>query len=419
MKVQISIQKRRYKGKITGYTVVPCQIVNGVRKRIGCKTFKTEAEAKEYKKALALSIGSGKQALPNTMTVKEMAEKWLESKKADIKETTYESYRTKVYKYIIPMMGDKKVQEIRKPFLKKYLASLVLEYGFSESSIGHHRTILQGIFEEAVDNDIITVNPAVGLKIPKQAKKPRSMELYSIDLLLEFLEKIKPFKMATMIILCLYHGLRRGEACGLRWSDIDWGKGIIYVRNQRTTVKGKVVEGPLKTANSERKLYLTDRSTAILRAELERQERNKKLLGSAYHDTGYVLVNDNGLPYNPNSRSNEMAKILKKLDFPPLVLHGLRDTFARINYDSGMNILELMRAMGHSEMRTTYSYIEKLKEANYVSSSNVDKVISEAASAVNKESEHISSGTIDYTYRKSKFIVMDFPSKFVRRASNN
>ena len=309
MKVQISIQKRRYKGKITGYTVVPCQIVNGVRKRIGCKTFKTEAEAKAYKKALALSIESGRQALPNTITVKEVAEIWLESKKTDIKETTYESYRTKVYKYIIPMMGDKRVQDIRKSFLKKYLSSLVSKHGFSRSSIGHHRTILQGIFEEAVDNDIITVNPAAGLKIPKQAKKPRSMELYSIDLLLEFLEKIKPFKMATMIILCLYHGLRRGEACGLRWSDIDWENGIIYVRNQRTTIKGKVVEGPLKTANSERKLYLTDRSTEILRAELERQERNKKLLGSAYHDTGYVLVNDNGLPYNPNSRSNEMAKI--------------------------------------------------------------------------------------------------------------
>lgn len=416
MNIKIYIQPRRYKGKVKGYTVVPCQMVNGVRKRIGCKTFKTEAEAKEYKKALTLSIESGKQALPNIMAVKEISEIWLESKKADIKETTYESYRAKVYKYIIPMMGDKKVQDIRKPYLKKYLSSLVTEYGFSDSSIEHHRTILLGIFEEAVDNEIITVNPAVGLKIPKQAKKPRVMFLYDISLLIEFLEKIKTLKMATMIILCLYHGLRRGEACGLKWSDIDWEKGIISLERQRTTVKGKVVESTLKTDSSLRKHFLTDRSTEVLLAELERQERNKKLLGPKYHDTGYVLVNDNGLPYNPNSRSNEMSKIWKKLDFPPLVLHGLRDTFARMNYDAGMNILELMKALGHSEMRTTYRYIEKLKEANYVSTSNIDKVITEASTTNKTNSEHVSSNK---NVPVIKFKTLEFPSLFVRRAKSN
>ena len=80
----------------------------------------------------------------------------------------------------------------------------------------------------------------------------------------------------------------------------------------------------------------------------------------------------------------------------------------------GMNLLELMRALGHSEMRTTFSYIEKLKEANYVSRSNVDKVISEAASSKVMERKPV----LSINNMQAKKFKVEFPSKFVRRACN-
>lgn len=194
---------------------------------------------------------------------------------------------------MLPQLGGKKVQSIRKSELNEYILHLYNHHRFARSTIENHRAVLSGIFSFAVDEDIIFVNPSIGLMIPKKAKKPAAKALYSKELLLQFLNAAIKLPIGLMVILCLYHGMRRGEACGLMWTDIDWERGIIHLERQRTTIEGQVIEKNLKY-DSKRSLYLTDRSAAYLRAELDNQRQNKVLFGDDYHDTGYVVVGNDG-----------------------------------------------------------------------------------------------------------------------------
>lgn len=365
------IYKRKNKKGDTRYTVVPDQTgPDGKRLRKGCRTFANEKEAKAYERKYLSDVYSGAAAIPSAMDFEQMSEIWLKAIKGDVAPSTYDGYRRIVKKHLAPVFGNMKVQDIKRPYLRKYITTMA-QQGSARRTIEQHRSVLLGIFSEAIDYGFIYINPAVGLKIPKTAKRAKSIMLYGREMLMEFLQLIKGKSIALMVLLCLYHGLRRGEACGLKWIDVNWVTGVIEIQRQRIAINGSVEDRPLKTDNAYRKLQLTPETMDALSAEYRKQQKNKEVLGADYHDAGYVLVHNNGQPYHPTSRSNQMTKLWKNLGFPPFVLHNLRHTFARVNYDEGMCEYELMKAMGHGQISTTYDYIEKLKEVDRVTPSRV------------------------------------------------
>ncbi|MGI5918677.1 MAG: tyrosine-type recombinase/integrase [Christensenellales bacterium] len=370
----MAIYCRKNKKGENRYTVVPeYSGPNGKRIRKGCKTFASEKEAKKYETEMKYKMQNNLISAPSNVSFEQMADIWLEAIKVNVAPSTFDGYKRIVVKYLIPFMGKMKIQATKRPFLKKYFASLAEnEQIRARRTFEQHRTVLIGIFSEAIDNGFIMINPAIGLKIPKAAKKAPPMMLYERKVLIDFINAIDGHPMLPMVILCLYYGLRRGEACGLRWEDIDWDKGVISINRQRIPVNGKVIEVDLKTDNSVRRLSLTEKSKQILMAEYARQQENKKNLGPEYKDTGYIIVRNDGQPYHPTSRSNAMRDLWLSKGFPPMVLHNLRHTFARINHKAGMDDYELMKALGHGELRTTHEYIEKLEEAEYVATSLVD-----------------------------------------------
>ena len=355
------------------FTVVPEKKVNGKRVRTGCRTFHDEQEAKDYEILQKADEIRGVASQQSKATVKDIALDWLAQKEEELKPSTFYSYGVKVKKYFIPALGHMLIQDVRKAHLSDYLLHLRDENGkpFSRKTVGHHRTIIYGVLQRAEDKGLITVNPAQHIAIPRNAKKEVKRQAYSKDVVIQFLGAVAKLPIATLVILCLYHGLRRGEACGLRWEHVDWEKGTLNIVVQRTVVNGKCIEGPPK-ADSIRTHFLTDRSAAILTAEMERQAKNKSILGSRYHDLGYVIARVDGLPYSPNSRSNEIRKLWKRLGLSPLIIHGLRHTYASVNYKAGLPLLNLMRALGHKEVRTTFNYISRLEDDEAVEASHMD-----------------------------------------------
>src|SRR5439155_22757860 len=94
--------------------------------------------------------------------------------------------------------------------------------------------------------------------------------------------------------------LRRGEAAGLRWIDLDLDQHVIMIEQQRIAYGRTVADGPPKTKASRRTIAL-DRTTArLLRAHLRRQQAEHEVAGRAWHDTGYVFTADEGKPLHPD-----------------------------------------------------------------------------------------------------------------------
>jgi integrase len=92
---------------------------------------------------------------------------------------------------------------------------------------------------------------------------------------------------------------------------------------------------------------------SALQAERSRQLENKKNFGEAWHETGFIVVWENGRPYRPNYVSELFTKLLKKNGLPKIVLHELRHTFASISNEAGVQEFNIGKAMGHANVGTT------------------------------------------------------------------
>lgn len=150
------------------------------------------------------------------------------------------------------------------------------------------------------------------------------------------------FKKAVLI--CLFTGLRLGELCALKWSDIDFENGVLTVNRtvQRLYAEGNktmtvLVETAPKSEYSRREIPLPD---SVLR-----------LLSSSENDKEYVFGGDR--PLEPRTLQYQFKKILKDADLPDKNFHILRHTFSTNCIEGGTDVKSLSEMLGHSDVQIT------------------------------------------------------------------
>ena len=130
-----------------------------------------------------------------------------------------------------------------------------------------------------------------------------SVAVWTADQLAEFLGSVNDNPLFAFWWLAGLRGLRRGELCGLRWSDIDLDRAILTVERNRTTIGYQVVEGDPKTPAGRRAVALDKRSVQILRVH-RRYEQDRRAEaaenGKPWTASGYVFIRSDGKPINPN-----------------------------------------------------------------------------------------------------------------------
>jgi hypothetical protein len=151
-------------------------------------------------------------------------------------------------------------------------------------------------------------------------------------------------------------GLRRGELCGLRWSDIDLDRGALTIERNRTTVGYKVVEGDPKTPAGRRAVAPDKRSVQILRIH-RRHEQDRRAEaaenGKPWTDSGYVFTRSDGLPINPNYATTRFRILARRAGLPPVRLHDLRHGAASLAHEAGADLKTLQDLLGHSSIVVT------------------------------------------------------------------
>jgi integrase len=166
-----------------------------------------------------------------------LAEEWFENyAKLNLKKSSYTRQRTLTQR-VYPAIGHLKLDKITSRDIQKFINDLAvngknLQTGkpISRKTVIHHLSFISSVFAYAIKMDMIKDNPCTRATVPKGAKKEKAIyTIEEVQHLCELLETA-PLVYRTFIILAVYSGFRRGEICGLEWSDIDWEHNVIGIR---------------------------------------------------------------------------------------------------------------------------------------------------------------------------------------------
>jgi len=163
-------------------------------------------------------------------------------------------------------------------------------------------------------------------------------------------------------------GLRRGEVCGLTWSDIDFAARTLTVRKTRVVVDGQVEDSEPKSEASKRTLPLTPELIKVLKRAKRRLAAEQLAAGAAYVDTGFLVCNEIGEPLHPDTVSAYWDQLTAAAGVRRIRLHDARHTCGTLMHLQGVPTAVIAAWLGHADagftMRTyVHSQDDALSEA--------------------------------------------------------
>ena len=288
------------------------------------------------------------------MTLGEWLDRWLtDYKENTVRPGTLAGYRSCIENYIKPQLGGKQVslvtsQDVQKLYRRLKENGRVREHprfgsALSDTTINRLHAIFHQAMEDALHAHIIAKNPTVGATAPKPNYKPkRILTRAELDAFLKVVEQDEVWR--DFFQTELMTGLRRGEICGLQWSDFDGDAGTLKVcRTLHSQRKGEYTVGETKTGKGMRTILLPKTVADILR-------RRKADTISQWIFPDPVKPED---PVNPGSAYLRMKTLLRRAGLPSIRFHDLRHTFATHALTSGVDAKTLSGILGHTNASFT------------------------------------------------------------------
>lgn len=279
-----------------------------------------------------------KAMLRESIIFVEVSEIWLEEVKNTKKMSTYIKYNMIYNKYL--------KDRFRNIPLYRITDVLVIEQisgPLSDSILKSIYCVLNQILKFASRRYSIVVS---NLKKPDKHIRSKPIAVITkkeqTKLLAVLHHKTDIFKLA--VLLCLYTGLRLGELCALKWTDIDCQGGMLTVSRtaQRLPVEGQKA----KTA-----LVVTEPKSEYSRRDIPLSLAILRLLGCFRHGKEYIFGGDK--PMDPRTMQYHFKKILNEADLQNKNFHILRHTFATNCIENGTDVKSLSEILGHSDVQIT------------------------------------------------------------------
>lgn len=345
---------------------------------------KARDEAKAWLAEMQYKRGKGMLADPEKATISQWMDIWLEAyKQGELKPRGYDSYEQLTRCHIKPHLGHILLKDLRPERIQRFYNDLAKEGrmdgkgGLAGSTIERIHVCLHAALDQAVANDgLIPRNPTQFTRRPKHTKP--EIRVFTIPEQEAFVETAKPARLYALYRLALGAGLRIGELCGLPWTELDFEKKMVRViqqvgriRNQKGESKTRLDVGSPKTKAGRRLIPLQVEVIEALKAWKEVQEKNKKLAGHAWEDTGLVFTTAFGRRLDPRNVETSFQRVVTKVKvdgkpIPHVNFHALRHTFATRLLEASVHPKVVADLLGHADVSVvlnTYSHVlPELKE---------------------------------------------------------
>ena len=302
---------------------------------------------------------------------------YMPAKECTFSENARSSYRMFLDKHIYPVLGDTLLTDVTPAMISKLLVDFQ-KAGYAHASTIKLYNILNGVFEMAFLDDSIPMNPLLKVKRPVPRKGEQAQEetkALTAKELAHVLSCVKnePLKWRAYINLAADSGARRGELCGLWWSDIDWKESTITIRrNLQYTAQAGIYETSPK--NGKVRVVDIGPETLGLLRQLQTEQAGTCL-------SKYVFTQDGTpAPMHPQSPTRYFKKFGTKYSIPNFHPHLLRHSSASIALTNGGDVVSTSERLGHSDTAVT---LRMYAHANQESIRRNGQIVRDALKAQN------------------------------------
>jgi len=323
--------------------------------------FKTRGAAQRHLNAVLAKVDEGTWRPDKPLSVRELlVDHWLPAQRArELRPATLAGYEGAIDSWILPRLGGTKVAALTPATVVDFMTALRSDksangrQGLSARTVQLTVGVLKSACAFAVQTEMIGRNPIAGVRRPRSESK--SMRVWTTAEAKAFLEATAHDRLAFAWALLLTRGLRRGELCGLKWSAIDLDAGTLRIDATRTIVNGEAVPSLPKTAAGLRSISLDAHLVSLLRTLKARQAAEKLAAGPTYEDGGFLVADELGRPYRPDTISGWFDVKVKEAGLPRIRLHDCRHTSASLMLAAGVPVKVVSEMLGHASVAITLS----------------------------------------------------------------
>lgn len=305
-------------------------------------------------------INSTKKEQPaQRMTVQQLYNEYIRAKTHEVRETTLDKSKTVLGLHVLPILKDYKIDKLTIPVLedwKRQIEDKGLSIRTRKNIYSEFRTILN----YAVKMEYIQKNPLLkvgNFKAPLELKK--EMQFYTPEEFHKFITAAKEFAERSetdgslyewnyYVFFCIafYMGMRKGEIYALQWTDIKDGNLMSITKSLNQKMQGNNLITPPKNTSSIRTIEIPKPLVVILN---EHKQRCMQLDG--FNENLYICGGKR--PIRDTTVQNMNERFAKTAEVKRIRLHDFRHSHASLLANEGINIQEIARRLGHSDIEMT------------------------------------------------------------------
>lgn len=317
---------------------------NGRRRHL-TETVPTYEDAKRRHRELSLEVEQGRNVSAAKMTVADLCDRWLKQAGPDLSPTTLVNYQNIVAKHIDPRIGSVPITKLTTARLEQLYSELRAD--LSAQSIRHIHAVLRRALNVAIRWGYLTRNPATTAEAPKV--RQTSYVPPTPEEMKQFLRALEP-SLQMFVWLAAVTGMRRGEVCGLRWTDFDDDfptLSVLTVQRALINVNGHVMEKGTKT-DRVRTVALDAGTTTRLRAHRDVERKKAETYRVQFKPSAPVFTGDPGIPWAPDIASHRFRRAAKRAGLKAR-LHDLRHWAGTYGTITGGAARQVGQRLGHAD----------------------------------------------------------------------
>jgi integrase len=313
--------------------------------------------ARDLEVRLLAEVGAGEHRQAR-VTVHELLEQWLAQAGPDLSPTTLHGYRRYIDRLLVPRIGTVQLDKLTTAHIDRLYRTLRQSGGdggrpLAPATVRQAHAVLRRALVQAERWGWITRNPATLASPPKLKRHEiRPPSAADVDLILRAAYE-ESAELGLAVWLAAVTGARRGELCGIQWSDVDIDAGSVVIRRSVVEISHRLTVKDPKT-HQVRRIALDDATVCLLRERRTAQAESALACGVGLDGDAYVLSEDAAgrSPLHPNLLSDRFRRMVRVLKIP-CRLHDLRHWHVTEALGAGLPVRDVAARVGHASTRMT------------------------------------------------------------------